>query len=184
MNTCGSVYTNSHPFTCTLPNDGHTTHEDHTTDAPNIVSWKEHKPLTNATWENYPVFNRDSKSSRKGLEQHGIYWDEQSDLEFQFSELGYDRELVRSIMYGARTSNPVRITWDRKLSDEFRADVQRTTAYVIIEYILRPYGERKYGNQDRMRIRYCGFGHDLYLADLVSAEVPNAQLEFLTLEKD
>lgn len=36
---CGAVYTTTHPFTCTLIADGHTAHEDHATDAPDVVRW-------------------------------------------------------------------------------------------------------------------------------------------------
>lgn len=36
---CGAVYAASHPFTCTLIADGHTAHEDHATDAPDVVRW-------------------------------------------------------------------------------------------------------------------------------------------------
>lgn len=133
-----------------------------------------HKPLTTVTWDDYPVFDRNSKSCRVGMTSNPIGWDEESDLEDQFCELGYDREMVRALMYGARSGLPVRLTWDTPMGDGFHANTERKTVYVIIEYILRPYG-----NNDRLHVRYCGFGHDIYLNQIVSAVIPSAEIEYL-----
>lgn len=46
---CGAVYSESHPFTCNRPADGHTKHEDSVTDAPATVAWADKVRLDKRT---------------------------------------------------------------------------------------------------------------------------------------
>lgn len=123
------------------------------------------KPLTNTTWES--VNNRVMKSSV-------LHWDQQCDLGYELAEMTSYLDVPQSRLLVDYTCSgfPLILTWTTRARG---AKVQTTKANVIVEWIDAPAGETMPG---KVRVRYPGFAHYVYIPAIVSVEQFNTEYTF------
>jgi hypothetical protein len=125
------------------------------------------KPLTDATWADHGTVQGNSQ----------IAWPALSDLEHQLAEArGWDIEIARALMYSVNTLMPIVLTWDTQLNGAYGEPgrIERTTTTVIVNYVTNPHKD-----SPAIRIRHCGFGHEVRMERIVSAKVPETTVEYI-----
>lgn len=115
------------------------------------------KPFTSTTWA--------SIGNQLNQQQARLHWDARSDLEHEAAEASrFTVEQWRHLVYAAINGLPVQLTWQTRMGEKYEI----TTTYVIVTDLLF----RGNASVDRMRIAYCGFGHDVYLSQVVDVAIP------------
>ena len=79
-----------------------------------------------------------------------------------------DKAQWRTILAAIDSSLPVIITVRRKPGHDVPPAVERITAMV-------DYASVHGGGSDRLRVRYWGFGHYLWLGEIISVETPSVE---------
>lgn len=126
------------------------------------------KPLSDATWANHhnQVGNGDLQS-----------WTVAHDLAVQLWQADSNTltwPQARELVSAASNGNPISITWDTRMGDTSRGErIETTTAMAVVDYlVVMP------GNSDRVRLRYWGFGHYVYLSQITGMEVPQLEVSY------
>jgi hypothetical protein len=130
------------------------------------MTTKTRKPFTNVTW--------DSLSS--GLHAGSdLGWMAQTDLahELAAKSVWVTLEQALTLVELTAAGLPIRLTWKTRVSGR----LEKTTATVLVSYLHAPTrdGESMPGY---MHIRYTGFGHTVYLSQVVDIQVPETERTF------
>lgn len=107
-------------------------------------------------------------------------WMAQRDLaeELETSVPKFCASQFDTLLSAIRSGKPLQLTWDTHLGRGFGPKpIERNTATVIVEYLSAGHDA-----SDRIRVIYWGFGHDVYLKDVVRWSVPEMVTEYLAEE--
>lgn len=135
------------------------------------------KPFTSTTWANLASTGLLPRAQHVRAHTDPLYWTDLADLEHELVALsaaaGWKRSLTletaKSLVSACYGGYPVMLTWDIKMSELHFGEqhVERKRTAVIVDQIFPPSGNQP----GRMQIRYCGFGHDVYMHEVVEAHV-------------
>lgn len=116
------------------------------------------KPLTTTTWATLTA--EGAYLSADYAQAHGLYWTHLADLGAQLAadHAPHLTERAARVLVDLCVSGvPISLTWAAPLFPEEGTEV--TTAAVIVEYV----------STRAVRVRYCGFGHWVYLSQIRAA---------------
>jgi hypothetical protein len=118
--------------------------------------------FTDWTWEKMGQ----NYLSREFVQRGGLYWDGLHDLAGEIADRwGHlPFEQWRDLVDLTASGTPLILTWTHLT----REHVETVRATVVVDYLGTQY----------VRVRYCGFGHPVYLDQITSVEVPETELTF------
>jgi len=128
------------------------------------------RPLTATTWADLP----------HGLlaSQQRLGWEAEADLAHQLAEVTHlTGEQARDLVSLAAAGLPLILTWRTRLNDERGRPgcgrVETTRATVLVTQVQPPLPHTSYPGE--VRVRYTGFGHGVYLSQIVDVQVPQTE---------
>lgn len=130
-----------------------------------------HKIFTDVRLDDYQSIGLTKRSL------DGIGWEAECDLAYELAErTTLTVPQARVLMESVRSSLPVELTWETKIGSRYEGyTIETTTTQVIVEYVFAPWNVRfNPSNPGTVRIRYSGFGHDVYTTQIVDAKSPKA----------
>lgn len=110
-------------------------------------------------------------------------WEQLHDLACDLAELvpHLTADRWRTLLDISNAGLPVVMTWDLRLSaDHYAQPVERTRVTVMVDRLVVPPPGPPAGSVGRVRVRYCGFGHDVYLDKVRDIEPTPATTVYLT----
>lgn len=134
------------------------------------------KPLTTTTWADFPngVYGARSLAGRH------IGWAAQADLGYALADRTHlSVEQARWLVEYCVAELPVVLTWETWIGNRYEGwRVQRQTTTVIIESVTEP-GHNPETYPGEARLRYCGFGHPIYLSEILAIRGVEKTVEFV-----
>jgi hypothetical protein len=102
------------------------------------------------------------------------YWENLHDLEYEMADLtGLDVESCQALITAAKSNLPVEITWEQAGGRH----AERHTGVAMVDSITLMSAPPR--TADRVRVRYVGFSHYVYVPSIRSARLAGMQLQFV-----
>jgi len=125
------------------------------------------KRLSEITWESVGWVVDNSTHTSDWIGMH--------DLEFEMSDLtGIDVKTCEALITAAKRTLPVEISWENAGGTR----VERQHGIAMVDSVILLAHRHGPGYADRIRVRYLGSAHDVYLNTLRSAKLVGMSLTF------
>lgn len=137
------------------------------------------KPLTSTTWADFP----NGLYPCRSVAGRSVPWDAQADLGYELADrTHFSVEQARWLVEYCASGLPVVLTWETRLGNRYEGwRVQRQTTTVIVESVTAPSATHPESYPGEARLRYCGFGHPVYLNDIVDIRGVDKTIEFVDI---